>query len=285
MNAPDYIIIGAMKCGTSTLAAQLGAQPGVFMTTPKEPNFFSDDAIFSQGERWYERLFESAAPTDLKGEASTHYTKLPDYPRTLPRLKQALGTRLKIIYLIRDPLQRLTSHYIHEWTEGVMTGDINTAVSRHPALINYSLYAMQLRPWLDTFGHEHVHVDTLEAMQSDPIAFIRRIGRFLDRDDLHWQPDLDRQNVSAERIRRHPLDGLLINNPVATLFRRLLIPQSIRDRVKAKRRMTQRPTLTEDTRSKLITLFQEDHCALQALLPNRPDLDSVYASIYRPPNS
>ena len=44
---PDFLIVGAMKCGTSTLQAQLALQDGIFMTTPKEPNFFSDDAVFA----------------------------------------------------------------------------------------------------------------------------------------------------------------------------------------------------------------------------------------------
>ena len=46
---PDFILIGAMKCGTTTLAGQLAAQDGVFITTPKEPNFFSDDAVYARG--------------------------------------------------------------------------------------------------------------------------------------------------------------------------------------------------------------------------------------------
>ena len=62
MSLPDYIIIGAMKCGTSTLAAQLGMQDGMFMTTPKEPNFFSDDPIFDNGMDWYRALFTDAKP-------------------------------------------------------------------------------------------------------------------------------------------------------------------------------------------------------------------------------
>ena len=49
MALPDFLIIGAMKCGTTTLAAQLAAQDGLFITTPKEPNFFSDDADLCQG--------------------------------------------------------------------------------------------------------------------------------------------------------------------------------------------------------------------------------------------
>ena len=60
MALPDFFIIGAMKCGTSTLQAQLARQDGVFMTTPKEPNFFSDDDIFAKGRAWYEGLFADA---------------------------------------------------------------------------------------------------------------------------------------------------------------------------------------------------------------------------------
>ncbi|MDO5706469.1 MAG: sulfotransferase domain-containing protein, partial [Paracoccus sp. (in: a-proteobacteria)] len=117
MAMPDFLIIGAMKCGTSTLAAQLGAQTGIFVTTPKEPNFFSDDAEWARGIDWYRALFDGAAPGDLKGEASTHYTKLPNHPHTLERLRPHVPAP-RLIYLIRNPLDRLVSHYIHEWTMG-----------------------------------------------------------------------------------------------------------------------------------------------------------------------
>ncbi len=76
---PDFIIIGAMKSATSTLHNQLSAQPGIFMSTPKEPNFFSDDDIYNQGLSWYSGLFSDANARDICGESSTHYTKLPDY--------------------------------------------------------------------------------------------------------------------------------------------------------------------------------------------------------------
>ncbi len=85
-SAPNFIIIGAMKSATSTLHNQLAAQPGIFMSTPKEPNFFSDDTVYAQGLAWYHGLFSEAAETDLCGESSTHYTKLPDYPHTIERL-------------------------------------------------------------------------------------------------------------------------------------------------------------------------------------------------------
>ena len=80
---PDLIIIGAMKCATSTLHDQLARQPGLFMSVPKEPNFFSDDAQYARGFAWYTSLFADARPGTIRGESSTHYTKLPTLPNTV----------------------------------------------------------------------------------------------------------------------------------------------------------------------------------------------------------
>ena len=55
---PDFIIIGAMKCMTSTLHEQLAAQPGIQMSMPKEPCYFSDDAVYARGPEWYASLFD-----------------------------------------------------------------------------------------------------------------------------------------------------------------------------------------------------------------------------------
>lgn len=64
---PDFIIIGAMKCATSTLHDQLARQPGLFMSTPKEPNFFSDDEQWGRGLDWYGSLFEAVPGDTLCG--------------------------------------------------------------------------------------------------------------------------------------------------------------------------------------------------------------------------
>ncbi|KIC45477.1 sulfotransferase domain-containing protein [Tateyamaria sp. ANG-S1] len=279
MRLPDYIIIGAMKCGTSTLAAQLGAQHRVFMTTPKEPNFFSDDPVFAKGINWYHSLFDGAKHGDLKGEASTHYTKLHDLPDTLPRLRATFNHSPRLIYLIRDPLARAVSHYIHEWTMGVITTDLASALDTHPALVDYGRYGMQLAPWVETFGTEAIHVDTLEAMYADPAALMLRIGHFLGRSDLRWKEDTGPQNVSSERLQRRALDGLLINNPVATMLRRKLIPQALRDKIKAGRQMKKRPEIGPDHIARLKAIFAEDRTILHALLPGRSDLDVAYQAV------
>ncbi|MEL6169580.1 MAG: sulfotransferase [Pseudomonadota bacterium] len=273
---PDFLIVGAMKCGTSTLAAQLAAQTGVFMTTPKEPNYFSDDDIYAKGPEWYASLFAPASPGDLKGEASTHYTKMPTYPETLDRLAAVLPSP-KIIYVIRNPVARAVSHYIHEWTQGVMSGDIDDQFARHPELVDYGRYAMQIRPFLDRFGSENVLLLTQETMRSDPQGLLSEVADFLGRPgEFTWRDDLGDQNVSAAREKKLPLHSILVANPVATALRRTLVPQGLRDWVKERRRMTDRPELTETLREMLETNFTDDFAELRALFPVRQDLTLTY---------
>jgi hypothetical protein len=264
---PDFLVIGAMKCGTSTLAAQLAAQPGIFMTTPKEPNFFSDDNVFARGLDWYESLFDTAAPSDLKGEASTHYTKLPTYPETLARM-QAVLPAPRLVYVVRDPIDRAVSHYIHEWTEGRMSGDPATAFDRHPELVDYGRYAMQIAPYLEAYGREAVLLSSLERLKSDPAAELRRVGAHLGlAAPPVWQADIGAQNVSAERFRKLPLHGLLVSNPVATALRRALVPKFVRRRIREARQYGARPELPETLVAELRGVFAADLAELRSLFP------------------
>lgn len=251
MPLPDFVIIGAMKCGTSTLAAQLGAQDGVFMSTPKEPNFFSDDDVFAKGLDWYENLFAESAAGDLKGEASTHYTKLPTHPRAAERLYADLP-RAKLIYITRDPLERLISHYLHEWSMGAISTDIETALDQYPELIDYGCYERQIAPWRTLFGEDRILRLALEDMQAKPQAVLDRVAAFLDRPGAFvWQEERARENVSSERIRKFPLYDLLVESAPASALRRSLIPQSFRDVVKSRLRRRDRPELTTEVRARI----------------------------------
>lgn len=279
MICPDYLIIGAMKCGTSTLAAQLGAQPGLFMTSPKEPAFFADDAVWSRGGDWYDALFAPSKPGDLRGEASTQYTKLPTYPETVARLRVAAdraGVRPKLIYMLRDPLERLVSHYIHEWSQGVISAPIEAALDLHPELQAYSCYGAQLAPWVEAFGPEAILIANMAELRRDPQGLLDRVGAHLSRDGLIWEEELARMNVSAERVRRFPLHGLVFANPLATWVRRRFVPQALRDRIKRARQMQDRPVLSQERRTALLRQFAADRAALLALFPDRPELARIY---------
>lgn len=284
MALPDFLIIGAMKCGTSTLQAQLAAQQGIFMTEPKEPNFFSDDAVFARGQAYYESLFEGAGPKDLKGEASTHYTKLPTHPHTIERLLKAFdgADPPKLIYLIRNPVARAVSHYIHEWTMGQMTGDPVAAFAEHPEMVDYGCYARQIGPWREAFGEQAILLSSLEVMTRDPQPLLDRVGAFLGHPGpLVWTEAQARVNASAERIRRLPLHGLVVDNPVATALRRKLVPQALRDKVRKARQMADRPELPADLVQRLQARFAEDHAQLVAMFPDNPDIDPAYPFLNR----
>ncbi len=276
MSLPDFLIVGAMKSGTTTLQAQLAAQPGIFMTTPKEPNFFSDDAVHAQGLDWYRGLYREAAPDTLKGEASTHYTKLPTYPETVARLAAAVPAP-RLIYVIRNPVARAVSHYIHEWSQGNMGGDPAAAFDRHGEMVDYGRYGMQIAPYVERFGADAVCLTSLEQLTSDPEGEIARIGQHIGAAaPLTWDHTLEAQNISAARVRRLPLHGLLIDNPVAETLRRRLVPKALRTRIRKARTMNDRPELSAALTAELERVFADDRDRLAALFPGHPALAACY---------
>lgn len=276
MNTPHFIIIGAMKCGTSTLAAQLGAQQGLFMTDPKEPNYFSDDPVHARGPDWYAGLFATAAPGDLRGEASTHYTKRPDYPQTLPRMQAALP-EVRLVYMIRNPLVRLVSHYIHAWSEGTLSDPLEGALTHHASLVQYGLYGWQIAPFVEAYGREAILLTSLERLKAEPQAELARIAAHIGHaGTVSWQDDLETQNVSAARVRKLPLHGLLVDNPVATALRRALVPKALRQRIRAGRQMQDRPAIPAAALPDLQARFAEDRDRLAGVFPGDRSLTLAY---------
>ena len=276
-SGPDFMIIGAMKAGTSTLYDQLARQPGLFMTTPKEPAFFADDKVYARGEGWYRGLFEDAPAGALRGEASTHYTKRPTYPETVSRM-QDMGLRPRLIYVIRNPVQRALSHYLHEMSQGVMTDDITRSFATHPELVSYGCYAMQLRPFIDAFGQDHVHLTSLEQLKRNPDEELAKIAAHLDTQaPLAWDHGAQPQNVSANRMRRLPLHGLLVESRLSKVLRRRLLPQALRQKLRAARTIgSERPELPDKLRQDLEARFLKDRAELGQMFPGHPALDLCY---------
>ena len=262
MTKPDFIIMGAMKSATSTLHEQLALQSGIFMSTPKEPNYFSDDEQYARGEYWYESLFEDALPTDLCGESSTHYTKLPDYPLTLERMSQGLSD-VKLIYVMRHPIERLISHYIHQWSQNVISCDINEAVDTYEELTAYSCYTKQLQPYFKQYGMDNVLPVFTESIRHNAQAELERVAKFIGhKDQVTWQDDLAAQNVSGERVRAFKGYKWLVESGVMTYLRRRLVPQGIRDKIKHSLTMQKRPEIDAAHLSRLTELFNQDLAVL-----------------------
>lgn len=161
---PDFVIIGAMKCGTTSLFRWLGEQPEVHLPEIKEPHFFSRDDRWNRGLEWYRSLFGEAEAESVTGEASASYTD----PRFSPLAAERMATivpRARLIFLIRDPVERIRSHYRHEVQRSRERRPLVEALQdpENPYLRS-SLYHRALAPYLDRFPLEQVLVARLEDL-------------------------------------------------------------------------------------------------------------------------
>ncbi|WP_424151570.1 sulfotransferase family protein [Sinimarinibacterium flocculans] len=154
-----FLIIGAMKAGTTSLYADLCTHPAIFMPANKEPeSLATDDVLTPGGRRRYAQLFGRARPGQWVGEASTAYTKWPDQPDAARRAKDIWGPDLKVIYMVREPVARIVSHYNHDVQEGVQRAPFSEALRRDSRYLDYTRYARQLEFWLAEFGADAVKV-------------------------------------------------------------------------------------------------------------------------------
>lgn len=263
LSRPHFVIIGAMKCATSTLHDQLAGVPGVFMTTPKEPCFFSDDEVWGRGLDWYEGLFSGAGAGDLCGESSTHYTKLPTHPLAAERMHRHLPDA-RLIYVMRDPIDRLVSHYIHGWSRREISVGIDDAVIQHPELIAYSSYARQIGPWAERYGFGRILPVFFERLTREPAAEFVRIAEFLGlrAGDAVWSPDLEAKNRSSSRLRLSAGLERVIDVPVLRTARRKLLPESVRERIKSRWRMRERPVLSQASMDRCVGLLDPEMARL-----------------------
>lgn len=257
-NLPDFFIIGGMKCATSTLHDQLAQIGSVFMSDPKEIYFFSDDPVYSNGLDWYRSLFAAAEPGQLRGESTTHYAKFPTYPETINRIKQAGLGDSKFIYVVRHPIDRLVSQYIHEWSQRVISCDINAALDSNPELVQYSDYAYQLNHYLDAFPKENTLIVFFEALRDDPQRVFEAVCQFLEIDGpVSWDFELGASNVSSERVRKFPLYSLLIDSKPMAWLRQNLVPKSVRNRIREGLTMKKRPVLSDASLGRLEPMFDD----------------------------
>ncbi|HZW10461.1 MAG TPA: sulfotransferase domain-containing protein [Phycisphaerales bacterium] len=182
MRLPDFLIIGAMKAGTTTLFHDLMLNPRVFFPLDKEPEFLCRDEVLSEdGRRRYAKLFARARADQLCAEASTAYAKRPVYEGVPARALRALGGELKVLYIVRDPVKRMASQHRHEVGVGRLETrpDVNAAVREIGRYLDYSRYAMQLEPWLEAFGPERVRVIVFERYVGARARTIAAVSEFL----------------------------------------------------------------------------------------------------------
>jgi hypothetical protein len=173
----NFVIVGAQKSGTTSLAGQLAEHPSVCFCRMKEPNYFSKARDWRAGLGEYHRLYSPRAG-QICGEASTMYTWLPQYPGTHARLHQ-YNPELKLIYIMRQPVERMISHYSMRLVRGQVKGAPEEEVLNDPSYINRSRYAFQLQPYLELFGRENIHLVLFEEYVANQSRVLNGVAEFL----------------------------------------------------------------------------------------------------------
>jgi hypothetical protein len=230
---PDFLIIGAMKAGTTTLFRDLEANPACFFSIDKEPhNLTREDVLTPEGRAAYGALFEKARPDQRCGEASTGYTKRPTFEGVAARARKVLGDGLKVIYIVREPVGRTVSQHYHTYTYKEPGRGIDEAVRNSPELIDYSRYAWQLAPWLAEFGPSQVKIIRFETYVRDRVGTVNDVSRFLgipERGDL-----IDPEAVYNKGDSRPMHKGIWTRINRSPIYRnglRYLIPRQARELV------------------------------------------------------
>lgn len=208
----DAAILGAQKAGTTTLFARLALHPGVAPCRGKEPHHFARED-WREGMAAYERLFGRAGGR-LTLDGSTTYGFARHAERVAERL-QAHNPELRVIYLVREPVARITSAWRHGFERGWSPPSLAKALARDPALLGNTRYATCLRPYRERFGPDQVLVLPFEAVARRQDEVVARAARFLGLAPPPPAPPV-RANRRAVPKRHHRHD----DSPAMRLFHR-----------------------------------------------------------------
>lgn len=196
---PDFIIIGAMKCGTTTLYRHLAGHPGIDMSRDKETDFFVAEKNWSRGLEWYGRQFTHS--DRIRGEASPNYTKARDFAGVPERIAQVCPD-VRLIYIVRDPMTRAESQFRHSFLMGNLSGLIDDfeGSDEYAHVLDASLYARQLAAYHAHFPQKAILVLDFDDLVRDPQAVMDRVCDHIGA-ERHEIVDSGAQNDSAELSR------------------------------------------------------------------------------------
>lgn len=271
---PDLFVAGAPRCGTSSIWGYLDQHPQIFMSRLKEPHFFSDvtprfvPSVSDEGT--YLRLFDGAAPGQLRGEASPTYLLSPRAAERIARV----NPHARIVVVLRNPVARAYSAYWHSVRYGGETRPFLEAIRATPTAsgrrryLTAGLYSEQVEPYLETFG-EGLLVLFQEELAADTRGELRRILEFLGVDaSVADRIRLDRRNATA--LPRNRIVRRLYRSPRLRALGDRAVPMALQPRLE---RLLLRgdgvPPMEPEARRVLEDFFAAEPPALERLLGRR----------------
>jgi hypothetical protein len=293
MALPDFLLAGVPKAGTTALHTALSRHPGIYMSPIKEPKFFltdgppptrggPGDALTYREHVWerdkYEALFDAAAPGTLRGEATPLYLYDAD---AMGRIR-TLSPDVRLIVIIRDPVERAHSNWTHLWSAGLEPeGDFLRACAEEPGRIaagwasfwhytGLSRYGEQLQRAFELFPREQVLVLRYRSLINDPAAALDRICGFLGV-KTGVISEIPRENVTAHPEQTLAHRAVALGMRTSNALGRLLPGTAATAATHRLERFLQRgrrerQPLSWGQRQALLPRFEEDVKLLQNLL-------------------
>ena len=250
---PSLFIVGAPKAGTTALHAYFEKHPQVDMSSEKEPNYFSWPEIEAQQlyykkvniktESDYLSLFHPSTSTKYCGEGSVSYLFYPEVPQRIFDYEPLA----RIIISLRNPISRAFSHYLMDYSLGLVDTDFEMIFRNgkdHPITKNYfqqyfsvSDYAPQIKRYLNVFKKEQIHFLLHENLVTHPYESLKQISQFLEIEYQNESESIEQQNVTLagknkiistlyknERFRK--LTGRIFNDQLKNKIKRLLLTKN-----------------------------------------------------------
>lgn len=269
MRLPHFIIVGAMKSGTSTLAHYLENQNGIFMPSD-EVHFF--DAFggyadrWEKGLKWYSGLFDEAKEIDILGEKTPTYCYLKETPKLI---KQTIP-EVKLIWIFRNPIDRTYSNYWHAVRSGSETRTFRYAVENEKerikedifkGYVQRSIYIDQIENYVHYFDLRNMYFTTLESLKSNLPKTLKEVCEFIGADIQEL--NLPEEKTKAKNSAYFP-KFMSIRRCTHDVFGKRSIVSKI-ERKLNKKKNPGYPPMETDLRKRLIDTFTEPNRKLSAL--------------------
>lgn len=241
---PDFLIVGAQKCGTDTLYKWLYHHPECFMSPIKEPHFFArfepwdkliQNKLVTRNVEDYMKLFSSANDEQVCGEASPSYLFEVGVAE---RIAQDIPN-CKIIILVRDPVERAFSEYKMNLMGGyekrsfsdaikeVANGHERTSWADFPLYIELSKYGTQVARYYNSFPKEQILLMTLDELAQFPVKTMKKVSRFLGIQEGFWDV-YDYPVFNTGKVPRNKVFHFVVTSDFARFIGRLVIPKKYR---------------------------------------------------------
>lgn len=203
----NFMIIGAARSATTSLSTILATHPSISFSKPKEPQFFSKED-WRTSINTYQKLFKQKDNV-LYGEGSTNYTKHPSFNKNIYTDIFEYNSEMKLIYIIRNPLDRIKSHYKFALERGYTKEAFNKAVISNPIYVNTSKYYTQIQPYINTFGRTQVKIILFEEFSSNTQKTVTEICGFLNIGPIN----LDSKKTHFNQSMKGEIGSVKYDNP------------------------------------------------------------------------